>query len=169
MMMSDNGTSLNPNWPLETGNNGPFRGGRVDVYEGGVRTAFVVRWPGKIPAGSVCHEMVSNIDVLPTVMAAAAIEIPDEPYLDGRDIAATLAGEAKSPHEILFFEYHKSSGARQGRWKIARADPKAAFELFDLFTDPGETTDRSSDRPEIHRRLVGEFSKWSGQFSEPAK
>ncbi len=171
MVMSDNGASTNPNWPLETkvATNSPFRGGRTDVYEGGVRTAFVVRWPGKVESGSVCHEMVSNLDVLPTVMKAAGIEIPDEPYLDGRDIGATLAGEAKSPHEMLFFEYSKASGARQGRWKIARSDPKAPFELFDLSTDPGETTNLSSEHPDIQRRLVGEFSKWRGQFSGPAR
>ncbi len=165
MMMSDNGAAANPDWvPNEKGSNAPFRGGRTNVYEGGVRTAFIVRWPGKIKPGTVCHEMVANIDVLPTVLRAAGLRIPVEPIIDGRDIAATLAGEASSPHETLFFDYRKSSGARKGRWKIVRPDRKVAFELYDLFRDPGEKNDLTKVKPKLHESMVAEFEKWREQF-----
>ena len=52
-----------------------------------------------------------------------------------------------------------------GRWKIARADPKAPFELFDLFTDPGETSDLSDEHPEVFQRLTAGFEKWRAQFT----
>ena len=165
MVMSDNGAANNPDWvPNERGSNGPFRGGRTNCYEGGIRTAFVVRWPGKIKAGTVCHEMIANIDVLPMVLRAAGLEIPKDPILDGRDITATLAGEAPSPHETLFFDYAKTSAARKGRWKIVRPDRKAPFELYDLFRDPGETNDLAKKKPELHREMVAEFEKWRKQF-----
>ena len=165
MVMSDNGAAANPDWvPNETGVNTPFRGGRTNVYEGGIRTAFIVRWPGEIEAGSVCHEMIANIDVLPTVLRAAGLEIPSKPILDGRDIAATLAGKAPSPHETLFFDYGKTSGARQGRWKIVRPDRKAPFELYNLYKDPSESNDLAKEKPKLYEELVAKFTEWRAQF-----
>jgi len=167
MVMSDNGAAANPDWvPNETGVNTPFRGGRTNVYEGGIRTAFIVRWPGRIKAGSVCHEMIANIDVLPTVLRAAGLEIPSELIIDGRDIRATLAGESPPPHEMLFFDYHKTSGARQGRWKIVQSDSKATFELYDLYKDPGEIDDLAGDKPKLYEGMVERFEEWRKQFQK---
>jgi arylsulfatase A-like enzyme len=164
MVMSDNGASINPNWELETGTNGPFRGGRVQVYEGGIRTPCVIRWPGRIKPGTVCHEMVANIDILPTVLRAAGIDAPTDRVIDGRDIAATLAGKSRTPHETLFFQYQAFSGARQGRWKVVRPDPADPFELYDLCTDPGEVRNLAERRPKIQSRLVAAFEQWRKQF-----
>lgn len=169
LLISDNGASINPNWELETGVNGPFRGGRVQVYEGGIRTACVIRWPGRIGPGTICYEMVSNLDILPTVLQAAGIDAPTDRFIDGRDIAATLAGESPSPHETLFFEFRKFSGARQGRWKIVRADPADPFELYDLNKDPGEARDLAKEKPNTQRRLAGAFDQWRRQFPDPSR
>ena len=110
--------------------------------------------------------MVANIDVLPTILHAAGLEIPSTPIIDGRDIAATLAGEAASPHDTLFFDYRKTSGARNGRWKIVRPDRKSVFELYDLNKDPGETNNLATEMPKLHESLVAEFEKWRAQFQE---
>jgi arylsulfatase A-like enzyme len=135
VVASDNGASIRENLVLETGTNSPFRGGPTETYEGGIRTACIVRWPGRFQPGTVCREPVANIDLLPMILSAAGLSPPRGLKLDGLDPTATLAGEARSPHNYLFFEFRKWSAARSGRWKIVRSQPDSAFELYDLATD----------------------------------
>ena len=165
IMASDNGASIRESLVLETGTNAPFRGGRTQTYEGGIRTACIVRWPGRFQPGTLCREPVANIDVLPMILAAAGISPPADLLLDGRDPTATLAGEAPSPHEHLFFEFRKWSAVRSGRWKIVRSRPDVAFELYDLATDWRETRDLATTKPEIADRLTRAFQNWRSQFS----
>ena len=94
------------------------------------------------------------------LLGAAGVELPTDRLIDGRDPTPTLAGKASSPHEFLFFEFRKWSGARSGRWKIVRPQPNRPFELYDLKTDWGETSDLASERPEILNRLTGAFERW---------
>ncbi len=164
IVASDNGASIRESLVLETGTNAPFRGGRTETYEGGIRTACIVRWPKQLKAGSVCREPVANIDLLPMILRAADVPLPRTIQLDGRDPTATLAGKDRSPHEHLFFEFRKWSGARSGRWKIVRSRPDREFELYDLAADWGETRNLSADKPAIAKRLVDAFEKWRGQF-----
>ena len=165
MVASDNGASIRENLVLETGTNSPFRGGRTETYEGGIRTACIVRWPGQLQPGTVCYEPVANIDLLPMIVRAAGVTPPKNLKLDGRDPTATLAGEARSPHEYLFFEFRKWSAVRSGRWKIVRSQPDAAFELYDLAADWGETRNVAREHPEIVDELTQAFKKWRSQFS----
>jgi arylsulfatase A len=163
---SDNGASIREDLILETGANAPFRGGRTETYEGGIRTACIVRWPERFKPGTVCREPVANIDLLPMILSAARLSPPRDLKLDGRDPTATLAGETPSPHEYLFFEFRKWSAARSGRWKIVRSRPDAAFELYDLATDWGEARDLAEEEPEIAGRLTRAFEKWRGQLAD---
>ena len=165
VIASDNGASIRENLVLETGTNSPFRGGRTETYDGGIRTACIVRWPKRLKAGTVCREPIANIDLLPMILNAASVSPPRDLQLDGRDMTATLAGEARSPHDYLFFEFRKWSAARSGRWKIVRSQPDAAFELYDLATDWGEIRNVAKENPEIVSRLTRAFEKWRGQFS----
>lgn len=165
VVASDNGASIRENLVLETGTNSPFRGGRTETYEGGIRTACIVRWPGQLKPGTVCREPVANIDLLPMIVRAAGVTPPKTLKLDGRDPTATLAGEARSPHEYLFFEFRKWSAIRSGRWKIVRSQPDAAFELYDLAADWGETRNVARDHPEIVDELTQAFKQWRSQFS----
>ncbi|MDF1842536.1 MAG: sulfatase-like hydrolase/transferase, partial [Rubripirellula sp.] len=73
VIASDNGASIRENLLLETGANARFRGGRTETYEGGIRTACIVRWPNKIQPGTVCREPVANIDLLPMILSAAKL------------------------------------------------------------------------------------------------
>lgn len=160
IVASDNGASINEKLILETGTNSPFRGGRTETYEGGIRTACVARWPARFEAGSVCREPVANIDFLPMLLAAANVSPPTDRVIDGRDPTPTLAGEAPSPHEFLFFEFRKWHGARSGRWKIVRSRPDQPFELYDLKTDWGETSDLAAKNPAILTKLSVRFESW---------
>jgi arylsulfatase A-like enzyme len=160
IVASDNGASVREDIVLETGTNSPFRGGRTETYEGGIRTACIVRWPERFQPGSVCREPLANIDFLPMLLAAAGIALPTDRAIDGRNPISTLAGDAPSPHEFLFFAFRDSSGARSGRWKIVRSRSSGAFELYDLKTDWGETNDLAASKPEIRDALAEAFETW---------
>ena len=163
VLASDNGASIRENLELETGSNSPFRGGRTETYEGGIRTACIIRWPDVLAPGSLCREPVANIDLLPMILSASGIPANENLKLDGRDPTQVLAGLTKSPHEYLFFEYRNWNAVRSGRWKIVRGRPNASFELYDLMTDRSETRDVAHQHPEIVTRLTQAFVNWRNQ------
>ena len=169
LVASDNGASIRASLVLETGTNLPFRGGRTETYEGGIRTACVVRWPARLPSGTICREPIANIDLLPLALRHAGVELPEDRIIDGRDPTATLAGEASSPHEYLFFEFRKWSGARHGRWKIVRSRPNQPFELYDLSTDWAESRNLAELKPELRDRLAAAFAEWRAEATNQRK
>jgi arylsulfatase A-like enzyme len=118
IFFSDNGPFLS--YGSHAGTAKPLREGKLTAFEGGVRTPCIMRWPGRIPAGRTCDEMLSTMDLLPTV--ATLLEHPQPKLkIDGKNVLPVLANEpgAKSPHEALFFysgtELH---AVRSGPWKL---------------------------------------------------
>ena len=161
MVASDNGVWVGPRKPqLEVGSNAPFREGRTTLYEGGVRTPCILRWPGRIPEGSVVRQPLINMDLFVLALHAAGLEPP--PDTDGRNPMAALRDGAASPHRNLFFRYRDVSAMRQGRWKVVRNTPGAPLELYDLETDFAETTDLAPRQPEMAAKLWKEFESWIG-------
>jgi arylsulfatase A-like enzyme len=168
---SDNGPWLS--YGDHAGSAGPFREGKGTSFDGGQREPCLMRWPGVIPAGSVCREPAMTIDLLPTLARLAGADVPGG--IDGRDIAPLLRGEpgARSPHEALYFYWDRGLQAvRSGRWKLhfphdyrhldvpgsggrpgRYANRHLDAALFDLEDDPGETRDVSAEHPEVVRRL----------------
>jgi arylsulfatase A-like enzyme len=169
---SDNGPWLT--YGDHAGSAGPLREGKGTAFEGGVRVPFLARWPGRIPAGSVCREPAMTIDLLPTMADITGAPLPPRP-IDGRSIRPLLTGQrgATSPHEALLFYWGNGLHAlRSGRWKLhfphdyPRPNPpggggrpgkmateKIGLSLFDLVADPGETTDVAARHPEVVARL----------------
>ena len=129
---------------------GPLRGGKGGpVYEGHMREPTIAWWPGRIPAGSVCDEISSTMDLLPTFAKFAGARMPTDRIIDGRDISALLFAEpgAKSPHDIWFY---KETGVRSGKWKFLN---KGKGELYDLDEDIGEKNNVASRHPDTVKRL----------------
>jgi len=125
LFISDNGAFMLPGRGLEVQSNKPLRDGGVTTYEGGVRVPASVRWPGRLKPGAVCREMLSSLDVLPMVVAAAGGNLPTDRVFDGRDPTATLAGEAPSPHKQLHWVWNQGRkqqwrAMRDGHYKIVR-------------------------------------------------
>lgn len=168
MVISDNGAFMMPGRGLEVASNRPLRDGGTTSYEGGVRTACLVRWPGQIPAGSVCREPLCNLDVLPLCRRAAGLPAAGDRILDGRDPLPTLAGQAKSPHERLVFGYAKTAGLRAGRHKIVRSSPAKPWELYDLAADPGETRNLAADQPRLRAQLEADYRRWEEDVKQDA-
>ena len=161
ILASDNGAWVGPRKPeLEVASNAPFRDGRTSVYEGGVRTPCIIRWPGLLPENAVLREPLVNMDLFMLALRAAGIEPPSDRTIDGRDPLPVLSDGAASPHRNIYFRYREISGVRQGRWKLVRQSPSAALELYDLQTDFAESRDLASERPALAQRLWGEFSEW---------
>ena len=141
--------------------NGPVRGYKRDLYEGGIRVPMIVQWPGKVKPSSVSPHVSAFWDVFPTIAEIVGIEIPDK--LDGISFLPTLTGDGEQRrHEYLYWEFHELGGrqaVRAGDWKGVRYNvaerPASTLELYDLAKDPGETQDLAQLHPEVVRRLSG--------------
>ena len=150
-----------------TGNkssNAPLRGTKRTLYEGGVRVPFLMRWPGKIEAGSTYSQPVSALDILPTALAAAGAEASPEHPLDGVDLLPYLSGKAQgAPHERLYWRCFDGveAAVREGKWKWVRHGRDATPELFDLSADLEEQDDVASENPEVAERLQAAWQGWS--------
>jgi arylsulfatase A-like enzyme len=137
--------------------NGPLRGIKRDLYEGGIRVPMIVRWPGKIQPGRVSDYVWAFWDFLPTAAELAGVAPPRD--IDGLSVAAELLGRPQREHEYLYWEFHErgfSQAVRRGRWKAVRAGKSGKTELYDLGEDPGEIRDVSARHPE----LVADMESW---------
>jgi hypothetical protein len=122
-----------------------------ELYEGGIRTPFIARWPGTIKPGTTSDLLTSFVDFLPT--AADLCGVPAPPGLDGRSIAPALLGkDPQVPRESLYFEIYEpffQQAVRMGDWKGYRLGTKAPLELYDLKADPAEKQDIAAAHPDI--------------------
>ncbi len=144
-------------WPREVlGSAGPLRGYKGQQYEGGIRVPFVLRWPGKIAAGSVYREPVSTLDLYPTFLAAAGAKVGPQTQLDGVDLLPFLSGQtAGAPHEQLYWMAEGRGAIRQGDWKLHVGG--AENGLYNLREDVGETADRAAEHPERVAEMTRAF------------
>ncbi len=160
ILYSDNGAFRLGRKGLDMGSNAPLRAGGVTLYEGGIRVACMVRWPGEITAGTVCRQPLLSCDLLPMFVRAGGGTLPKEIVFDGHDPTAALAGEEDSPHEALFFKYRGYQAVRRGQYKLIRAAENKPYRLFDLDDDLAETTDLAARKPKLAASLQARFDQW---------
>jgi len=133
---------------------GVFRGIKRDLYEGGMRVPMMARWPGKIPAGRVSHQVWAAWDFMPTAAALAGTRPP--PGIDGISMLPALLAHRQKASEYLYWEFHEGGFAQAvllGRWKAIRPGANKPVELYDLQTDIRETRDLAARHAEILRRV----------------
>lgn len=144
--------------------NGPLRGIKRDLYEGGIRTPFLVRWPGTVKAGSTSGHLSAFQDILPTMAELTGQPIPEQ--ADGISLLPTLNGTKQAEHEYLYFEFirgrkktYTSRALRQGNWKAVQRSEKnqgkkfLPIELYNLKTDTGEDNNIAAQHPEIVEKM----------------
>lgn len=151
-------------------NNTPLRGGKGQLYEGGVRVPFLISWPGNLPSGKDYDFPVSSLDVFATSLALAGVSMPNDVPHDGVNLIPFLKGEAKTaPHTRLFWRVGGGTAhaVREGNWKLLRAKGKPP-ELYDLAADISEKSDQSASQPEVVMRLSAELDAWDKQLIAPA-
>lgn len=145
-----------------------LKGDAYSVSEGGMRVPLIVRWPGKVKAGSSCSEMVTLMDVLPTLASLNGVPLAKERKIDGHDISALLFSEAgsRSPYKVFYYYYvNQLQAVRSNEWKLylplekcltalGRKTFKAEGRLYNLNQDPIENNNLFSTSPDVVKRLL---------------
>ena len=138
--------------------NWPFRGQKMELYEGGLRVPAIVRWPGVTTAGKVTDQAIITMDWTATMVAVAGNK-PDTAYpLDGEDLTNVLGGKKPVFDRTFFWRTYRQGAMLSGKWKYLR-EGKNEF-LFDLSVDEREQADFKSAQPATLERLRNEFGKW---------
>ena len=165
VFLSDNGGAENSN----ASNNGKLRGQKSDVWEGGFRVPFAMRWPAKLKPGEF-HHPVSAIDILPTIAKAAGARPDPSKPLDGVDLLPHLLGSKTSaPHAAIYLRKFDQGAfaVRQGALKMVIPQKGTPARLYDLAADPAETRDLAAERPQDLERLETLRSTWNTGLIEP--
>jgi len=144
---SDNGPVTDEwRYPWETniyGSTAGLRRRKGDLYEGGIRVPGIIRYPGKVEAGTRSAAPVHGCDLLPTICHLLGIAPLDDRPIDGESIAPVLAGGSMTRRQPLYWQFAAAHGGhfamRDGDWKIIADKEMNRFELFNLVSDPGET------------------------------
>jgi arylsulfatase A-like enzyme len=158
---SDNGA---PRRDPPQGSNAPLKGWGYDTSEGAMRAPCILRWPGRIPAGTTCAELCTSMDLYVTFARLAGATVPDDRIIDGRDAWPLWSGApgAASPYEAFYY-YDRGDlrAVRSGPWKLylpvtvpSDVEPGARpLRLYNLAEDVGEEHDAAREQPEVVARL----------------
>jgi len=157
---SDNGTHREGGHdPFEFNSNGSFRGNKRDMYDGGIRTPFIVHWPDKIKKGTVSYHVSAFWDFLPTLCELTSQQVPIG--IDGISYLSELTKEREQfRHEFLYWEFHEQGGKQavlKDNWKLIKLQvdkpEKTKYELYNLTNDPSEQLDAALQFPEKVKEL----------------
>jgi arylsulfatase A-like enzyme len=166
---SDGGAEFRRPW---RGTAGPWRGFYRTALEGGIRTPFIIRWPGRIPAGRTSNEIVHGVDVFPTLAAAVGASVPSDRAIDGVNQLPFLEGKQDRSNREGFIYFAPPGEVRAAKWRdwklhyVWQEEPRGPIDremkLFNLRSDPKEETDVKDFNPGVIvavDKLVGEFWK----------
>lgn len=175
IVTSDNGPWLN--FGTNAGSSAGLREGKGTAWEGGVRVPCFIRWPGKIEAGAICSQLLTNMDLLPTIVSITGAPSPKN-KIDGISFMPLLSGKtAKGPREVFYYYYDKNSleAVRYKNWKLVLPHKSRSYALdlhgkdgfpgktttvevkmalYDLTHDPGEAYDVQKQNPELIKRIM---------------
>ncbi|MBV6644640.1 MAG: sulfatase [Cyclobacteriaceae bacterium] len=161
----------------------PLKGFKGMLYEGGVRVPMIVRWPGKVSAGSICNEPVIGTDLYPTFLELAGAKPPKKYPLDGESIVPLMTQQGKLSREAIFWHYpvYLQAGyglnqmwrttpvgvVRMGDYKLMEFFEDGHLELYNLRKDIGETTNLASIEPEKAIEMLQVMSEWRKDIGAP--
>ncbi|MBK9132726.1 MAG: sulfatase-like hydrolase/transferase [Gammaproteobacteria bacterium] len=166
-------TSDNGGYLLHNANNGPYRGGKLDFYEGGLRVPMAAVWPGRIQPGTQSAEIALTMDLYATIAEAAGVTIQHP--IEGRSILPTLLGQSPQyPARDLFFENRSTFtdtlwkthyAVRRQDWKLVQNAPGGTFELYNLASDPYETQNLAASNPTKVTELMAVLNGYKAEES----
>ena len=143
--------------------NTPLRGGKGQMFEGGLRVPCIIRWPGRVPAGKTSDAFLTSLEILPTLLKSCQVKPPQDIILDGFDLLPVLQGETPSARNTMFWQRRHDIGVRVGDWKWVNSSRGSG--LFNLKTDIGEQQDLSATHPEKLKELKQHFARWKKQMN----
>jgi len=162
--------------------NAPLRGGKGMLYDGGIRVPYIFRWPGKIPAGTVCDQPINSVDLYPTLLEVAGAEPPPNYPLDGVSYWKLLAsgGKAALSRDEIFWHFPGYLGAgagswrttpagaiRSGDWKLQEFFEDGRLELYNLRDDLSETNNLAAKLPDKAKELHARLAAWREAIKAP--
>ena len=158
-------TAVGPAWGWAQ--NAPFRRYKSWVNEGGISTPLIVRWPGKVQAGTLTHEVGHIIDFLPTFLDLAGAEYPQEYQgnkimpVEGKSLVPILRGGSREGHDALFWEWSGNCAVREGKWKLVWDKLVKEWELYDLEADRTELNNLADKMAKRVDRMAGMYAEWA--------
>lgn len=180
VFFNDNGGPTMQGTTINGSSNTPLRGSKRQTWEGGIRVPFAFAWKGKLPANKVDHRPIIQLDVMPTVLAAAGVQVDPSWKLDGVDLMPFLTGRnSTQPHDALYWRLGGMMAIRQGAWKLVKtqdgpipSDVSALSDLsgaalYDLSKDIGEQNDLSAAEPVRVKALSAAWQRWNAQLAKP--
>jgi arylsulfatase A-like enzyme len=180
VFFNDNGGPTMQGTTINGSRNEPLRGSKRQTWEGGIRVAFVIRWKGHLAEGRIDHRPIIQLDVLPTVLAAAGVSAQPQWKLDGVNLLPFLNGGASgTPHDALYWRLGDNMAIRAGDWKLVKtrdgplgADPSVLSDLsgaglYNLAQDIGETKNLAAAYPAKAKKLADAWQRWNKQLAAP--
>lgn len=155
----------------------PLRGMKHNLYEGGIRVPLIVRWPGRIKAGTTSSVPLISNDFYPTLLELSGCELEPDQHVDGVSFAAILTGGSEAvDRDAIYWHYphgRQEAAIREGRFKLLHRFERDTVELYDLEADMGERHDLSEAEPETAGRLLAKLKGWQNsvgaRFARPTK
>jgi arylsulfatase A-like enzyme len=147
------------------GSSGPYRGYKRYLYEGGVRVPGVLEWPGRVKEPVVTDFAANMLDIFPTAMAAAGLEMATDRSYDGMSLLPLIDGKQKSRVTAQGFHSQGWNAWTEDRYKIvcqtSKGTTKGEWELYDLIKDPYERINLVQEMPEVFGRMIKDYAKWA--------
>lgn len=161
IFVNDNGGAT-----VNSSDNGPLRGMKGSKWEGGIRVAMMMKWPGQIAENRTYSAPVSALDILPTSIAAGKGKQKGSKKLDGVNLLPYLSGQNKKPpHEALYWRRGIAAAMRENNWKLIRV--KENVLLFDLAKDISETTNLADKYPAKVKEMLMKLTQWEKGLDTP--
>ena len=166
VFLSDNGGASN-----NASDNGPLRGRKGDLFEGGIRVPFAMRWKGVITEGQTYKKPISSLDIMATIVGQTNVEINPGRPLDGVNLIPYLTGKNDgAPHDMLFWRKWEQNAMaiRQGNYKLVanKNQDINAPELFNLDEEISEQNNLSEEQKKKHNQLLKEWQQWNSQLKD---
>ncbi|MBG85683.1 MAG: arylsulfatase [Verrucomicrobiales bacterium] len=152
--------------------NAPFRQFKTWTYEGGIATPMIVRWPGKVAAGSITHQVGHIIDFMPTLLELAGGNYPEEYKgrkllpVEGKSLLPIFRGKQRVPHQPLAWELYGNRAVRQGDWKLVWGASEKKWELYNLKSDRSESRDLAAKHPARVASMARDWEDWQKKTNE---